>query len=102
MAFCRDRWVDDNLQTQVIEKHHLRTDSTGRASLVLKPGREGEYYIAAEADDRLGNCITSLAYLWVYGGPLERWESYPMDDLKIVTDKRTYKPGDTARVPHKH
>ncbi|MBC8104443.1 MAG: hypothetical protein H7Z41_17850 [Cytophagales bacterium] len=73
------------------------TGSDGTAVLAVTPPRAGDLRLAAKATDTNGRDIYARSYLWVSsdsGGDLGTEYS----DLSLLTNKRRYLPGETARV----
>ena len=76
---------------------HAVTGPDGRATIPVTAPRSGELYLKARAFDGGRRKIVGTSYLWVAdekGGDLNTEYA----DLSLLTDKRRYNPGDTARV----
>lgn len=67
-----------------------------RCSLIPKEG--GLYYITAESRDSRGNPVSSSVWTYVTGVGDVAWRPEPHDRINLVADKKTYAPGDTARI----
>lgn len=75
----------------------VTTGADGRAVFNLTPARNGELNLKATARDAGGRVAQDSAYLWVAddnGGDLDT----DYNDLTLLTDKKQYEPGTTARV----
>lgn len=99
--------VTTSIETYV-EKHKLwiykpldsrtvTTDSDGKANYRVKTSVPGYVRLDALATDERGNKIADTRFLWVAsiqgaGG----WQK--KKSMELVLDKRTYAPGDTARI----
>ncbi len=73
------------------------TGEDGAVVLSVTPPRPGDLRLTARATDKNGRDIYTRSYLWVAsdsGGDLNTQYS----DLALLTDKRRYLPGETARV----
>ena len=73
------------------------TGADGRVTLSVTASRQGDLVLSASALDAGGHRVHSRASLWVTGdkgGDLDT----TYDDLALLADKRSYNPGDTARV----
>ncbi|MES2463668.1 MAG: MG2 domain-containing protein, partial [Armatimonadota bacterium] len=73
------------------------TGEDGTAILSVTPPRAGDLRMSAKATDKSGRDIFARSYLWVSsdsGGDMNTQYS----DLSLLTDKRRYLPGETARV----
>ena len=73
----------------------VKTDSAGRASFSFRPPTSGSYVVRASCLDASGNEIRGSSWLWVSGGEARGYD-YP--DLQLVLDKKSYNPGDTAKL----
>ncbi|MCW3054330.1 MAG: Large extracellular alpha-helical protein, partial [Chthonomonadales bacterium] len=76
---------------------HATTGPDGRVTIPVTAPRAGELYLKARAFDSGHRKIIASGYLWVAadaGGDLNTEYA----DLSLLTDKRHYNPGDTARV----
>jgi len=62
------------------------------------PAQGGTYRARATAHTPEGRDIEQFSYLWVSGGGFRDFGSATDRNLQIVADKRTYRPGDTARL----
>ncbi len=80
----------------------VTTDAQGRAQAAFSPKEAGEYRIAATTRDSRGNTITSATYTWVSdeanAGDTISWRQKNDSLIEMVADKKTYQPGDTARI----
>lgn len=78
----------------------LRTDSSGMATLRWTPEKGGQYQIVARAADGQENLISSATFLWVSDSSngFVAWPRENNNRIELVADKRTYEPGDTAKI----
>jgi hypothetical protein len=84
-------------ETEPLATESARTGTDGNALVAITPGRGGEIRLTARASDRAGRAVRGRGYLWAAddaGGDLQTEYA----DLSLLTDKRRYRPGDTARV----
>lgn len=75
----------------------ITTGPDGRAVFSITPARAGELRLLASAKDKSNRPLRARAYLWAAsdaGGELQTEYA----DLSLLTDKRRYRPGETARV----
>jgi hypothetical protein len=82
--------VTDKVQT-------VTTDDDGKATLTITP-TSPDTQVVVKGRDQLGNEVSASTY--IYAG-MSNWndqQAEHMADIKIVTDKKTYAPGDTAKV----
>ena len=91
------KWFHGEYQKEPLPGQTAVTGPDGNAMVNVVPPRSGEIKLAAAAIDQHGHKIHGRAYIWVAddrGGDLETEYA----DLSVLTDKRRYGPGDTARV----
>ncbi|MBI4613571.1 MAG: hypothetical protein HY720_08185 [Planctomycetes bacterium] len=78
-----------------VESWEAKTDEDGRLDFKVAAGASGQYSIQFATVDSKGGEILGTAIVWVCGddfdGTIHRFNS-----LEIITDKRTYAPGETA------
>lgn len=58
----------------------------------------GYYIIRATATDDAGRSTTTTTSFYVLGSGYSAWERYDHNRIDLVPEKKTYKPGDTARI----
>ncbi|MDX1932415.1 MAG: alpha-2-macroglobulin family protein [Capsulimonadales bacterium] len=73
------------------------TGADGRALLTVTPTKSGEIVLTASVRDAGGRTVSTRGGLWAVG---DRDTELDTDygDLALLTDRRRYEPGDTARV----
>ena len=110
LTFYEHRWynvrekVDGGYQwktsTEDIEvgKQTVATDGQGRATASFVPETPGTYKVLAESVDTAGNHVRASTYLWVTGDAYVSWAVQDDNTIQLVTDKKTYRVGDVARV----
>ena len=74
-----------------------RTDAQGRGRFELAAERSGSFLAEVTARTPEGREVRDTAYVWV-SGPGDAWGGSRQERLQIVTDKKSYRPGETARV----
>ena len=88
---------------QAVEKEEevkswdAETDVDGRLSFKYPIPGEGQYRITYLTHDNWKQEVQANAVFWVCG-PKFDGRVYRFNDLEIIADKRTYKPGDTAHL----
>jgi uncharacterized protein YfaS (alpha-2-macroglobulin family)/tetratricopeptide (TPR) repeat protein len=83
--------VNGRVGERPVEEHELTTAADGKARRTIKLEKGGVYFLRAEAIDRFHNPISGQSAVQISGE----------DDLvrlRILSDKHTYKVGDTAAV----
>jgi uncharacterized protein YfaS (alpha-2-macroglobulin family) len=58
----------------------------------------GEYLIIATAKDAEGRSTTTRTWFYAVGGGYTAWERYDHNRIDLVPEKKTWKPGETARI----
>ncbi len=58
----------------------------------------GEYLVIATAKDAEGRSTTTRTWFYAVGAGYTAWERYDHNRIDLVPEKKTYKPGDTARI----
>ncbi|CAN0211269.1 unnamed protein product, partial [Phaeothamnion confervicola] len=92
----RYQWVsevkDESVSTQEF--------TSGQEAVVqeVTPPKAGYYVVHATAEDGKKNPIVTDASFYVSGTDYVGWERKEGDEIKLVTDKKGYKPGDTAKI----
>lgn len=74
------------------------TDAQGRASVSYTPAQAGTYRLVAEGKDAQGRSVRSAAYQWVTGADAVSWRLGSADRFNLTPDKKSYAPGETARL----
>ncbi|HVK03361.1 MAG TPA: MG2 domain-containing protein, partial [Armatimonadaceae bacterium] len=100
LAVARSRWDEGakkSVTTPVGTQQQATTGSDGRARLAVTPAQSGDLRLTATTRDAGGRAATDEADLWVTS---DRGDDLDTDygDLTILTDKRQYGRGETARV----
>jgi uncharacterized protein YfaS (alpha-2-macroglobulin family) len=80
-----------------VQQADSRTDASGKTkvSFVIKQG--GSYKARVSAKTPEGREVESYAYVWITGSA-GAWSSGQGERLQIATDKKSYQPGDVAKV----
>ncbi len=90
------RWVSE-VKDEKIEEKSLRS-STEPVKVELTPPKAGYYIVRASAQDARGNAVVSESGFYAEGSDYVAWERSEDDTIKLVSDKKSYKPGDTATI----
>jgi uncharacterized protein YfaS (alpha-2-macroglobulin family) len=89
------RW---KLEETPVHTTTVSTDAAGTAIAAFRPEEGGSYRVRAFARDQRENEIRSSTYLWISSRTFVSWRQENNDRVELVTDKRSYKPGETAGV----
>lgn len=76
----------------------VQTDRNGVARASFTPKEGGTYKVVASGRDRSENQVRSALYLWVSDRAWVNWGQENHDRITLVADKKSYSPGDTARI----
>jgi alpha-2-macroglobulin len=68
------------------------------APLHIPLTRGGEYRLVATATDAAGHKTSTRIDFYAVGEGYTAWERYDHNRIDLVPEKKTYKPGDTARI----
>ncbi|MEL6432104.1 MAG: hypothetical protein AAFR54_23265, partial [Planctomycetota bacterium] len=93
----RLRWRSERTE-EVVGSRTVETEA-GRAVRLRMPVRlGGSYVVRATGYDVRGNVIKTEAYFYATGAGYVAWERSDDDHLNLVADKKSYAPGETARI----
>ncbi len=85
------------IKQEKIKSWKASTNERGRLKFRLRHERSDRLRIKFEAPDKWGGTVRGYGLVWVCGedfdGRLHRF-----NNLELITDKRTYEPGDTAHL----
>ncbi|MFN8609193.1 MAG: Ig-like domain-containing protein [Vulcanimicrobiota bacterium] len=90
------RWVSE-VKDEKVEEKSLRS-STSPLAVQLTPPKAGYYIVRATAQDGRSNAVVSESGFYAEGSDYVAWERSDDDSIKLVADKKEYKPGDTATI----
>ncbi|MFN8487418.1 MAG: Ig-like domain-containing protein [Caldilineaceae bacterium] len=94
------RWETSVLRSPVLTTT-VTTDRKGAAMFSWTPKKGGQYQIVASGKDDAGNAISSAAYVWastLSESDFVAWPRQNNDRIQLVSDKKLYTPGETAKV----
>ncbi len=74
------------------------TTNTEPAPLHVPLKGGGEYRLVATAADGEGRSTTTLVEFYATGSGYTAWARYDHNRIDLVPEKKTYRPGDTARI----
>ncbi|MCB0215488.1 MAG: Ig-like domain-containing protein, partial [Chloroflexi bacterium] len=90
-------WTSHYTDTLVAETS-VASDAEGRAEASLTPKEAGVHRLLATTRDAAGNEARSATYVWVTGKGYVNWRQENNDRIELVADKKSYAPGETARI----
>ncbi|GAB4120305.1 MAG: hypothetical protein OHK0050_28650 [Roseiflexaceae bacterium] len=74
-----------------------RSDGQGLATISFSPQSNGVYRIVASGKDGQNRTAVSAIFTWIYTGNVF-WGVDDTNRVDLISDKRTYKPGESAKV----
>ena len=95
VEFYRWRWREP--KGKPLFWAEVRTDSTGTAKVEIPVGEAGSFAARVVARTPEGREVEDQAYVWV-SGEAAGWYGARRERLEIVPDKKSYKPGEVAKV----
>ncbi|MBL4700976.1 MAG: hypothetical protein JKX85_06945, partial [Phycisphaeraceae bacterium] len=100
LVISQVQWTGPHNQTineVQLDRQVISTDNQGRATVQYRYENSGQLKFQFITPDSWGQQVEGFALVWVAGtnftGKLHRF-----NDLELITDKRTYQPGQTAHV----
>ncbi len=82
-----------------VETSNLRTDRDGQGRITFVVPQGGSYRLQVQGRDGRGNRVLGMVYLWVSEvGRSVAWRFEGHDRIELVTDRRSYTLGDTAKI----
>ena len=85
------------IEEKELDRFKIETDESGRASFRFRHERSGQLKIRFETPDAWGGSVNGYALVWICGSDFDG-RLHRFNDLEILTDKRTYKPGETCHL----
>lgn len=90
------RWVSE-VKDEPVNAQQVRT-STSPVDVDVKPDKAGFYVVRASASDSRGNTVISESTFYASGSDYVSWQRTEGDQIELVADKKSYKPGETATI----
>ncbi len=92
-------WRNRNKKGEIRSHADARTDASGAATTELRiPAEGGSYRVIATARSPENRTVESENYIWVSSENEASLWGGPEGAVQIVPDKKTYQPGDTAKL----
>lgn len=91
-------WTSSVEDIPVTKLTGLVLDENGEGQASFTPANGGIYRARVTALDQFGNPASASTYLWVAGESYIPWRQTNDRSFSLVTDKTSYKPGDTAEI----
>lgn len=90
------RWVNTPVDEEVL-KEDVVTGAEPK-SVSFEPTKAGYYVMSARGKDSLGNKVLAEDGLYVLGAGYVGWGRSDDNHIELVPEKKTWRPGDTARI----
>lgn len=90
-------WVSE-ARDERISGAELKTSADGSVAVQLQPAGAGFYVVRASASDGRNNQVVSETTFYASGEGTAAWQRRDQDQVELVADKKSYKPGDTAHI----
>ena len=81
----------------VIGAHDLQTGEDGSVAVAFPSTESGSFFLRVKARTPENREVKGETWIWVTGAG-QNWWGGQNRQIRIVADKKSYKPGDTARV----
>jgi uncharacterized protein YfaS (alpha-2-macroglobulin family) len=85
-------------QQSSVAKQTVTTDSKAEAVAAFTPSEGGSYRVVARASAGGGREVRSSLFVWVAGAGYIPWRRENNDRISLISDKTSYKPGETADI----
>jgi len=80
-----------------LDRWTAKTDSRGIVKFRLRHERSDQLKLTFEAPDSWGGTVTGHGLVWICGRDFDG-RFYRFNDLELITDKRTYAPGEVCHL----
>lgn len=99
LRVVKQTWSGNQRHESELLKTTLRSDANGVARYSYKPAGAGSFEFIAQMTDARGRVVSGRTWAWVWAQGYD-WprDEYTSARIKLVPDKKKYKPGETARV----
>jgi uncharacterized protein YfaS (alpha-2-macroglobulin family) len=89
-------WQTERQEVDAGEWTIRTTDKPVALKIPLSNG--GEYTLIATASDGDGRTTTTRSWFYAVGPGYTAWERYDHNRIDLIPEKKTYRPGETARI----
>ncbi|MHC5035634.1 MAG: alpha-2-macroglobulin family protein, partial [Planctomycetota bacterium] len=86
-----------HIEEEELERWSAATDERGMATFRLRHEKSDQLKVKFAAPDAWGGMVEGYGVVWVCGRDFNG-RLYRFNDLELVTDKRTYQPGETCHL----
>ncbi|MBI3764136.1 MAG: Ig-like domain-containing protein, partial [Chloroflexi bacterium] len=74
------------------------TDAGGMTTAAFTPDAGGTYKVLATGQDSGGHTVRSSTILWISSHDYVTWRQDNNDRIRLIADRKSYAPGDTAKI----
>ena len=85
------------IEEEEVKRWTASTDERGLLEFRLRHEKSGQLKIKFQAPDKWGGAVEGYSLVWVCGRDFDG-KLYRFNNLELITDKRSYQPGETAHV----
>jgi len=86
-----------HIEEKILHTEKVTLDETGQAKIQFRWEKSGQLKFTITSPDQWGGQVAGIAMVWVIGRDFDG-ALYRFNDLELITDKRTYAPGEVAHV----
>ena len=83
---------------KIVWTRDIRIPATGSGTVKINPRQPGEYTIRLTAKDSKGTKVVAASSVWIIGKGQAFWSGDESVRMSLITSKKRYKPGETARL----
>lgn len=76
----------------------LKTDVNAEGTVAFVVPEGGVYKVVVRGRDRRERVVQSSLFVWASGEKAVSWQRLNSDRIALISDKRTYRPGETAEI----
>ena len=80
-----------------LDRQVIETDENGMATIQYRYENSGQLKFHFTSPDSWGSKVEGFSLIWIAGNSFDG-KLHRFNDLELITDKRTYEPGQTAHV----
>ena len=91
-------YYDNTPESDAVPPQAAVTDGQGNAQVTFTGVPQGWYRIVAAGSDGRGQPVEAVTWLWVRDPNSQVWWYASSDQLRLMLDKESYAPGETAHV----
>lgn len=92
------RWSNGKTETTEGGSTDVTTDGRGQAHASIPVSQSGSAEVDASSITPENRTVLDSTWLWVFGGNEADWLSGGSRSVQIISDKKSYAPGDTAHL----